>query len=177
MIATATVLENALFDEVAIPRSARLPPFHVTWHVAAAYDWAEAADALGEIAAVSEPFNARVLRAHVFETDRFAVVGLLEDDTALRTLHDRIVASLAPFSHHVDERYATPDWLPHVTLASGLSEEEARALGEGFDAFLAGHAVAVDNVAFLSVEFGRFILSNVQRFERSYRGRIDRTYE
>lgn len=177
MIATASVLDRALFDGIPIPQGARLPPFHLTWHVAAAYDWSEAACVLDEIAGGCEPFEARVLRAHTFATDRFAVVGILEEDSALRALHDRIVAALAPFSQHVDQRYATANWLPHVTLASGLSEEEARTLSSAFNAFVAGHAVTVDNVAFLSVEFGRFILSNVQHFKRNDKGRIYRTYE
>ncbi len=174
MIATATILENGLFDDIRVPEGARLPPLHITWHVAAAYDWAEAADVLDGIAAECEPFEARVLRAHVFATDRFAVVGLLREDPALREMHDRIVGALAPYAHHVDERYATAQWLPHVTFASGVSEEQARDVTAALDS-TGAHELTVDNVAFLSVEFGRFILSHVQRFKRT--GRINRTYE
>jgi 2'-5' RNA ligase len=171
MIATATVLSSELFNDIVLPSTSRLPPFHLTWHVAATYDWHGASEVLETITETTIPFDVEIEGAHVFVTDRFAVVGLVRQSEALEKLHDRIVVAMSKHAHHLDLRYATGQWVPHVTLASGLSEEEARDVGEDFERREAGKSLAIDNLAFLSVESGRFILSNVRRFSR---GRLAR---
>ena len=171
MIATATVLSKDLFGGIVLPASSRLPPFHLTWHVAAAYDWDGATETVERIASETKPFEVVVEGAHVFVTDRFAVVGLLRHSDVLEALHKRIVNAFSAHAHHVDQRYASEHWVPHVTVASGLSGDEAREVREAFEQRGAGTPLAIDNLAFLSVEYGRFILSNVRRFNGALRGR------
>ncbi len=171
MIATASVLSNELFAGIDLPAGSRVPPLHLTWHVAAAYDWIGATEELEAIAAGTAPFGTTIDRAHVFATDCFAVVGLLAPSLPLERLHDAIVNAMTRYSHHVDLRYATSGWLPHVTLASGLSEEDALDLRDAFERRAVGTTLPIDNLAFLSVDFGRFILSNVRRFNGERSGR------
>jgi len=177
MIATVTVLSNELFTGIELPSSSRIPPFHLTWHVAAAYEWAGATEELETIALTTPPFELSVDCAHVFATDCFAVVALLRESQSLESLHDRIVGAMENHSHHIDERYATRAWLPHVTLASGLSESEATSVRVAFERRAAGTSLPVGNLAFLSVDFGRFILSNVRRFNGELSGRRTARHE
>ena len=177
MIATATVLSQELFGGIVLPADSRLPPFHITWHVAGAYDWDGAADTLEGIAGETPAFQVAVEGAHVFVTDRYAVVGLLRHSDALESLHRRIVDALATHARHVDQRYAGPYWVPHVTLASGLSEVEAGEVRAAFEQRETGTPLTIDNLAFLSVENGRFILSNVRRFNGSDTGKKQPAHE
>ncbi len=164
MIAIATILPGDTFGGISVPVEARLPPVHLTWHVAAAYDWGGAYDAVEQLVLSTVPFEVIVEKAQVFSTDRFAVVAVPRRSDALSSFHDRVIEAIAPHAHHIDQRYARADWIPHITLASGLSQEDATALALQLGVSSTGKRVTIGNVAFLSVEYGRFILSNQRKF-------------
>ena len=143
----------------------RPPAPHVSFHVAAAYDWAPVVAELDTIAIETAPFEVEATGADVFDVeDGAALYVQLARSERLIALQRRIFDAIDAHAHHTFEHYKPELWLPHVTIAQRAPMDEARAFAADINDEVRGRAVHLTNLAFLSVDYGRYIMSNRRDF-------------
>jgi 2'-5' RNA ligase len=84
-------------------------------------DRAAAELAIGQAVARVNPFAVRTTEPQVLmRADRASIVLPLEESTALRTLHGRLVAALAPYGTHDSPADLPGAYAPHVTVVQDI---------------------------------------------------------
>lgn len=164
MIGTVSLLEN---DDLRQIRNLQLDTLfrplapHVSFHVAAAYDWAPIVEALEKIALANAPLNVRIDRADVFDAEEGAVLYLgIEKDERLARFHRTVFHAVNQYAHHTFQHYVPELWQPHVTVAQRAPDAQARAIAAHITNEVRGLRLRLTNLAFLSVDYGRYIVSN-----------------
>lgn len=164
MIGTVSLLEN---DDLRHIRELQLDALfrplapHVSFHVAAAYDWAPIVEALEKIALANAPLNVRIEGAGVFDAEEGAVLYLgIEKDARLAEFHRLLFDAVNPHAHHTFEHYAPDLWQPHATVAQRAPDAQARVIASRITNEVRGLQLRLTNLAFLSVDYGRYIVSN-----------------
>jgi 2'-5' RNA ligase len=84
-------------------------------------DLTTALRAIGEAVAGANPFAVRTTDPQVLTRgDRASIVLPLEESTALRTLHGRLVEALAPHGLHDSEQDRPGGYTPHLTVVQDV---------------------------------------------------------
>lgn len=164
LIGTVSLLENddlSRIRELELDGLFRPPAPHVSFHVAAAYEWIAIVEALENVAVATPPLRVHINGAGVFDAEEGAVLYLgIDNDDRLAALHRTVFRAVDPYAHHSFEHYAPQLWQPHVTVAQRAPDAQARAIAARITNEVRGLEFSLTNLAFLSVDHGRYIVSN-----------------
>jgi 2'-5' RNA ligase len=129
----------------------QVTPFpHISWKIAADYDFEALKGVVQEIAAETMPFTITVNGLGIF-TNEAPVVYLSVVRTApLSVLHAKIWARVLPISTDVSPYYAPEQWMPHISLAyTDVTCENLPCVLEKIAFRPFSWQVGVDNIAFI----------------------------
>lgn len=130
----------------SMPRLGYRP--HVTLAVFDALDEAAAGTALAAIAATQQSWSSALAGLGAFEAPRSVLWARPAVDASLASLQAKVVASLASPCH---PHYRPDAWVPHCTLADGLSSVSLAHARE-----LVADADVAGSVRYASLELVRF---------------------
>ena len=133
---------------------------HLSYHVAGSYNWSGVIAALDDLATRFAPFDIVADAVAIFESIPAIVYLTVSDPAQLRTLHTAIFERIARHSHAPDEYYTPQAWVPHITIASGIDPLEATRLAQSLRSKKIHWKIRIDNLAFMSVDGGNYIISN-----------------
>jgi|GEM_PF-3907950 len=158
-------LEAGAHKRASVPR--------LSYHVAGSYNWNGVIDALDEIGGHFGPFDIVADAVAIFESIPAVVYLTVSDPEHLRELQRFVFDRVARHSHSPDEYYTPQAWVPHVTIASGIDPQEASKLAQSLRSKKLHWKIRIDNIAFMSVDRGNYIISNRTRPEGSHVSRRD----
>lgn len=138
----------------------RLSVPHLSYHLAGSYDWAGVSGSLEELALAAKPFDVIADAVAIFESIPAVVYLTVSQPEALRSLQRRVFERIAPHAHSPDEYYTPEKWVPHITVAAGIDPIQATKLAQSLRSKKIQWRIRVDNLAFMSVENGAYVISN-----------------
>ena len=139
---------------------------HLSYHVAGSYNWNRVIGALDDLATQFQPFDIVADAVAIFESIPAIVYLTVSDPARLRGLQRAVFERIARHSHAPDEYYAPQAWVPHITIASGIDPQEATRLAQSLRSKKIHWKIRIDNLAFMSVDNGNYIISNRTKLER-----------
>lgn len=166
MIGVVSLLDDEhrlAYDSLDTGSVPRLAVPHLSYHLAGAYDWHGVAGGLEEIAAQTPPFDVVANAVAIFESIPAIVYLTVSQPEALRTLQHRVFERFSPHARTPDDYYAPQKWVPHITIAAGIDPEQATKLAQSLRSKKIDWRIRIDNLAFMSVDHGDYIISNRTR--------------
>ncbi len=160
MIGVVSLLDDEhrlAYEALDIPGRPAVP--HLSYHVAGSYDWNAVIGSLDDVSAAVAPFDVVADAVAIFESIPAVVYLTVSDPLPLRGLQRAIYERIAPHSHEPDEYYSPEKWVPHLTIASGIDSTEATKLAQSLRSKKIHWRIRVDNIAFMSVDNGDYIIS------------------
>jgi hypothetical protein len=122
--ATVEMLWESLRREFGVAPPFKTPIPHFTYHAAQEYDWMRLRDALYHVARDHEPFVVRTGGLGLFTGNRIVVHVPLVRTPAMNAIQRDLWRDLHGVGQGVLPFYASDCWIPHVTLAHGVSPEQ-----------------------------------------------------
>ena len=166
MIGVVSLLDDEhrlAYDRLDTGDVPRLAVPHLSYHLAGAYDWNGVAGGLEEIAAQSRPFDVVANAVAIFESIPAIVYLTVSQPEELRALQQRVFERFSPHARTPDDYYAPQKWVPHITIAAGIDPEQATKLAQSLRSKKIDWRIRIDNLAFMSVDHGDYIISNRTR--------------
>ncbi|MFN2529514.1 MAG: 2'-5' RNA ligase family protein [Candidatus Baltobacteraceae bacterium] len=166
MIGVVSLLDDEhrlAYESLEAPPHKRASVPHLSYHVAGSYNWNGVTGALDEICGHFGPFDIVADAVAIFESIPAIVYLTVTDPEHLRALQQVVFERIARHSHAPDEYYTPQSWVPHITIASGIDPQEATKLAQSLRSKKIHWRIRIDNIAFMSVDRGNYIISNRTR--------------
>jgi 2'-5' RNA ligase len=162
MIGVVSLLDDEhrlAYESLETGGAPRLSVPHLSYHLAGAYDWNGVTGGLEEIASQTKPFDVVANAVAIFESIPAVVYLTVSQPQELRALQQRVFERIAAHAHAPDEYYTPQKWVPHITIAAGIDPTEATKLAQSLRSKKIHWRIRVDNIAFMSVDHGNYIIS------------------
>jgi 2'-5' RNA ligase len=92
---------------------------HISWHIAAEYDFARLGLILQRLADQTRPFTVHTSGLGLFTGESPVIFIPVVKDSGLARFHQEVWESVQPVAVDGSSHYAPGVWVPHITLAHG----------------------------------------------------------